>query len=119
MPSGLVSVPASTYLFLVAAIVAEVIATSALARTENFTRLAPSVITVVGYAFSFWCLSYPIRVLPTGIVYAIWSGAGIVLITMVAWLMFDQKLDVPALLGLALIIAGVVVINVFSKSVGH
>lgn len=111
--------PVATYLFLLAAIVAEVIATSALARTENFTRLLPSVITVLGYAVSFWLLSYPIRVLPTGIVYAIWSGAGIVLITLVAWLAFDQKLDIPAILGLGLILAGVVIINVFSKSVGH
>ncbi len=110
---------AATYLFLVAAIIAEVIATSALAKTENFTRLLPSIITVAGYAISFWLLSYPIRVLPTGIVYAIWSGAGIVLITMVAWLVFDQKLDLPALIGLGLILSGVVIINVFSKSVGH
>ncbi|POF29339.1 SMR family transporter [Roseibium marinum] len=113
------SVPVATYLLLCGAIVAEVIATSALARTENFTRLVPSVITVVGYAVSFWLLSYPIRVLPTGIVYAIWSGAGVVLITLVAWLVFHQKLDLPAILGLGLIVAGVVVINVFSKSVGH
>ncbi|MFN3252343.1 SMR family transporter [Roseibium album] len=109
----------ATYLFLGAAILAEVIATSALARTENFTRLAPSLITIAGYGLSFWLLSYPIRVLPTGVVYAIWSGAGIVLITMVAWLAFDQKLDLPALVGLGLIIAGVVIINVFSKSVAH
>lgn len=111
--------PMATYFFLGAAIVAEVVATSALAKTENFTRLVPSLITVVGYAVSFWLLSFPIRVLPTGIVYAIWSGAGIVLITMVAWLAFDQKLDPPAILGLGLIIAGVVIINVFSKSVAH
>ncbi|WP_173937438.1 SMR family transporter [Roseibium album] len=109
----------ATYLFLGAAILAEVIATSALARTENFTRLVPSLITIAGYGLSFWLLSYPIRVLPTGVVYAIWSGAGIVLITMVAWLAFDQKLDLPALVGLGLIIAGVVIINVFSKSVAH
>lgn len=111
--------PVATYLFLIAAIVAEVIATSALARTENFTRLGPSIITIVGYAVSFWLLSFPIRVLPTGIVYAIWSGAGIVLITLFAWLVFNQKLDLPAILGLGLIIAGVVVINVFSDVVGH
>ncbi|EEE45463.2 SMR family transporter [Roseibium alexandrii] len=110
---------AATFVFLAAAILAEVIATSALARAENFTRFWPSIITVVGYAISFWCLSYPIRVLPTGIVYAVWSGAGIVLITMVAWLVFGQKLDLPAVLGLGLILAGVIVINVFSKSVGH
>ena len=110
---------ATTYLFLFAAIVAEVIATTALARTESFTRLWPSVITVVGYAAAFWFLSFPLRVMPTGVVYAVWSGAGIILITLVAWLGFNQKLDLPALIGLALIIAGVVVINLFSKSVGH
>jgi small multidrug resistance pump len=110
---------AATYLFLGLAIVAEVIATSALAKAENFTRFWPSVVTVAGYAISFWLLSFPIRVLPTGIVYAVWSGAGIVLITMVAWLVFGQKLDLPALLGLGLILAGVIVINVFSNSVGH
>lgn len=109
----------TTYLILCAAIVAEVVATSALARAESFTRLVPSLITVVGYAVSFWLLSYPIRVLPTGIVYAIWSGAGIVLITLVAWLAFGQKLDLPAILGLGLIVAGVVIINVFSKSLTH
>ncbi|TYC67396.1 QacE family quaternary ammonium compound efflux SMR transporter [Stappia sp. BW2] len=115
MPNNL----AVTYLFLIAAIVAEVIATSALAKTENFTRLLPSLITIAGYAISFWLLSHPIRVLPTGIVYAIWSGAGIVLITLVAWLVFGQKLDLPALIGLGLILAGVLIINVFSKSVTH
>jgi len=109
----------TTYLILCAAIVAEVVATSALARAESFTRLVPSLITVVGYAVSFWLLSYPIRVLPTGIVYAIWSGAGIVLITLVAWLAFGQRLDLPAILGLGLIVAGVVIINVFSKSLTH
>lgn len=107
------------YIYLVAAIVAEVIATSALARSESFSRLGPSLIVLVGYAAAFWFLSFPLRVMPTGIVYAIWSGMGIVLITAVAWLWFRQTLDAPALLGLALILAGVVVINVFSKSVGH
>ena len=98
---------------------AEVIATTALVRAESFTRLAPSVITVFFYALSFWLLSFPIRVIPAGIVYAIWSGAGIVLITLAAWLVLDQRLDLPAIIGLALIIAGVVVVNVFSKSVEH
>jgi len=110
---------AATYLFLIAAIVAEVIGTTALARVEGFTKFWPGVITVIGYGAAFWFLSYPLRVMPTGIVYAVWSGAGIVLITLVAWIGFNQKLDMPALIGLALILAGVVVINVFSKSVGH
>lgn len=108
-----------TYAFLLAAIVAEVIATTALARSESFSRLVPSVIVVVGYAAAFWFLSFPLRAIPTGVVYAIWSGMGIVLITAVAWIWYRQSLDPAALIGLVLILAGVVVINVFSKTVGH
>ena len=95
------------------------IATTALVRTESFTRLWPSVITIVFYAVSFWLLSFPIRVIPAGIVYAIWSGTGIVLITVAAWLMLGQRLDLPAIIGLCLIISGVVVIHLFSRSVEH
>ena len=109
----------TNYLLLGAAIVAEVIATTALARAESFTRLWPSIITIVFYAVSFWLLSFPIRVIPAGIVYAIWSGAGIVLIALFAWLVLGQRLDLPAILGLCLIIAGVVVIHTFSRSVEH
>ena len=108
-----------SYLLLGLAIVCEVIATSALAKTDNFTRLVPSLIVVVGYAAAFWLLSFPIRTIPVGIVYAIWSGMGIVLITAIAWIWYRETLDVPALLGLALIVLGVLVINLFSKSVGH
>lgn len=107
------------YLFLLAAIVAEVIATTALARSQSFTRFWPSVVTLIGYAIAFWCLSFPLRVMPTGVVYAIWSGLGIVLIALVAYVWAKQSLDPPAILGLALIIAGVGVINLFSKTVGH
>jgi small multidrug resistance pump len=109
----------ANYALLVAAIVAEVIATTALVRTESFTRLWPSVVTIIFYAVSFWLLSFPIRVIPAGIVYAIWSGTGIVLITLAAWLMLGQRLDLPAIIGLGLIIAGVVVIHLFSRSVEH
>jgi small multidrug resistance pump len=109
----------TNYLLLGAAIVTEVIATTALVRTGSFTRFWPSVLTIVFYALSFWLLSYPIRVIPAGIVYAIWSGAGIVLITLAAWLVLGQRLDLPAILGSALIIAGVVVIHMFSRSVEH
>jgi small multidrug resistance pump len=108
-----------TYLTLGAAIVAEVIATTALARTESFTRLGPSLVTVLGYALAFYFLSFPIRVLPTGVVYAVWSGVGIVLITLVAWLGFGQKLDGPALVGLGFIVAGVAIVNLFSKALPH
>ncbi|GAB4348261.1 MAG: SMR family transporter [Oricola sp.] len=109
----------TNYLMLAAAIVAEVVATTALVRTENFTRLWPSLVTVCCYALSFWLLSFPIRVIPAGIVYAIWSGAGIVLITLAAWLYLGQRLDLPAILGLCLIIAGVIVIHIFSGAVKH
>jgi small multidrug resistance pump len=108
-----------TYVFLALAILAEVIATTALARSESFTRLWPSVVTVVGYVIAFWLLSYPLRVMPTGIVYAIWSGMGIVLISAVAWIWYRQTLDLAALIGLGLIVAGVLVVNLFSKSLNH
>ena len=108
-----------TYLYLAIAIVAEVIATSFLKSCEGFTRLWPSIIVLVGYAFAFYFLSLTLRSLSVGIVYAIWSGAGIVLVSIIAWILFGQKLDVPAVIGIALIIAGVAVINLFSKSVAH
>lgn len=108
-----------TYAFLICAIVAEVAATTALARSDGFSRLWPSVATVAGYAIAFWCLSVPLRVMPTGVVYAIWSGLGIVLIALVGWLWAKQTLDLPAVLGLGLIVAGVAVINLFSRTVAH
>jgi len=111
--------PATTYVCLAIAIVAEVIATSALARSESFSRLVPSVVTIAGYIAAFWFLSFPLRSMPTGVVYAIWSGLGIVLITAVSWIWFKQSLDLPAVIGLTLILTGVVVVNLFSKSVSH
>lgn len=108
-----------TYLYLVLAIVFEVIATSALKQAEGFTRLWPSLICVFGYGAAFYLLSIPIRTIPVGIVYAIWSGAGIVLIAAVGWFWFKQSLDIAAIIGLALIIAGVLVVNLFSSTVGH
>ncbi len=107
------------YAILMLAIVAEVIATTALARSASFTKAVPGVVAVLGYVAAFWLLSFPMRVIPTGVVYAIWSGMGIVLISAVAWLWHGQALDTPALLGLSLILAGVIVINVFSKAVMH
>jgi small multidrug resistance pump len=109
----------STYAILMAAIIAEVIATTALARSDSFARLLPSLVTIIGYATAFWLLSFPLRVLPTGVVYAIWSGLGIVFIAAVAWIWFGQRLDLPALLGLAMILGGVLVVNLFSKTVLH
>jgi small multidrug resistance pump len=108
-----------TYLYLAIAIVAEVIATSFLKSCDGFTRLWPSIVVLVGYAFAFYFLSLTLRSLSVGIVYAIWSGAGIVLVSIIAWSFFGQKLDVPAIIGIVLIIAGVAVINLFSKSVAH
>lgn len=110
---------AMTYFYLAIAIIAEVIATSALKASDGFSRLWPSIVTAIGYSIAFWCLSLTLKVIPTGIVYAIWSGVGIVLISAVGWFWFKQSLDTPALIGLGLIIAGVLVINLFSKSVGH
>jgi small multidrug resistance pump len=106
------------YLYLAAAIVAEVAATTALARSAGFTRLWPSVIVVVGYGSAFYLLSLVLQAMPTGVVYGLWSGLGVLLITFVAWIWGRQPLDWPAVLGLALIAAGVVTINLFSKA-GH
>jgi small multidrug resistance pump len=108
-----------TYFYLAVAIVAEVIATSFLKSTEGFTRLLPSVVVVLGYVAAFYFLSLTLRTMSVGIVYAIWCGVGIILVALIAWLIFGQKLDLPAVLGMALIIAGVAVINLFSASVRH
>ena len=105
--------------FLLIAIVAEVVATSALKMSEGFSKLWPSVVVVLGYGIAFYCLSLTLRSIPVGMAYALWSGVGLLLITLTSWLLFNQKLDLPALLGMALIIAGVIVMNVFSKSVAH
>ena len=107
------------YLYLAVAIVSEVIATSALKQTEGFTRAWPTVITLVGYLIAFFCLSMTLKSVPTGVAYAIWSGVGIVLVSLVAWLLNNQKLDLPAVLGMALIIAGVIVMQLFSKVAAH
>jgi small multidrug resistance pump len=108
-----------TYLYLAVAILAEVIATSSLRACEGFTRLWPSVVVVAGYAIAFYFLSLTLRSMSVGIVYAIWSGAGIILVSIIAWILFGQKLDVAAIIGISLIITGVAVINLFSKSVAH
>jgi small multidrug resistance pump len=109
----------SHWLALAIAIVAEVIGTTALKASNEFTRLLPSLIVVVGYGTAFYFMSISMRVLPVGIMYAIWSGMGIVLISVLGWLVYQQTLDTPAMIGLVFIIAGVIIINVFSKSVGH
>ncbi|MEZ0168036.1 SMR family transporter [Microvirga sp. TS319] len=107
------------FVFLAAAIVAEVIATTALRASQGFTQLVPSVLVVVGYGVAFYFLSLTLKVMPIGIAYAIWSGLGIVLISAMAWALYGQKLDLPAVIGMALIVAGVLVINLLSKSAAH
>ena len=107
------------YIYLFIAIGFEVIATSALKLTDGFTKLIPSIVTVAGYGLAFYFLSLPIRTLPVGVVYAFWSGIGIVLITAIGWFWFRQTLDAPALIGMGLIVAGVVTINLFSNSLTH
>lgn len=107
------------YLYLAVAIGAEVIATTALRAAQGFTVLVPSAISVVGYVIAFYFLSLTLKTMPVGIAYAIWSGIGIVLISLAGWLLYRQVLDLPAILGMALIMAGVIVINLFSKTAVH
>ena len=107
------------WLALSIAIVAEVVATTALKSTEGFTRLWPSVLVVVGYGAAFYFMTVSLRVLPVGIMYAIWAGLGIVLVAILGWVVYRQALDAAAIGGIALIVAGVLVINLFSGSVRH
>jgi small multidrug resistance pump len=109
----------NAYLYLSVAIAAEVIATSALRAAEGFTVLWPSLIAVVGYVVAFYFLSLTLKTMPVGVAYAIWSGVGIVVVSIVALVLYKQVLDLPALLGMGLIMAGVLVINLFSKTAGH
>lgn len=107
------------YAYLAISIIAEVIATSALKASEGFTRVLPSAVVAIGYVISFYFLSLTLKVLPVGIVYAIWSGIGIVLISAIGWVLYGQKLDAAAIAGMSLIIAGVLVVNLLSRSTGH
>jgi len=107
------------YLYLAVAIIAEIIATSALKASEEFTKLVPSAIVIIGYGVAFYCLTLVLRNIPVGITYAIWAGLGIVLIAIVGAVLFRQVPDIPAVLGMTLIVSGVVVINVFSKTLSH
>ncbi len=108
-----------SYVYLGIAILSEVIATSALKASNEFSRLLPSVAVVLGYAIAFYFLSLTLRTMPVGIAYAIWSGVGIVLIALVGVLWFGQSLDWAAIVGMGLIVAGVIVVNGFSKSLPH
>ena len=107
------------YIYLAVAIVAEVAATSALKASEEFTKLVPSLIVIVGYVISFYLLTRVLRTIPVGITYAVWAGLGIVLVTVVGAFLYKQIPDIAAVLGMGLIIAGVVVIHVFSKTISH
>ena len=107
------------WLTLSLAIAAEVVATSFLKASESFTRLGPSIVVVVGYVAAFYLLSLTLRVIPVSIAYAIWSGIGITLLAIVGWLVYGQALDPPAIIGMALIVAGVVILNGFSSTIAH
>ena len=107
------------YMALGLAIVAEVIATSALKASEGFTRPGPSAIVVLGYGLAFYCLSLTLKTVPVGVAYAVWSGLGIVLITAAGYVLYRQRIDAAALIGMALIVAGVAVIQLFSKTTTH
>lgn len=108
-----------TYLLLLAAVIAEVVATSALKASENFTRLVPSLVVVAGYGIAFTLLSMTLKTLPLGVAYAIWSGVGTALVAVVGWLLFKQQLDLPAVAGIGLIISGTLVLNLCSKVAVH
>ncbi|MDQ1096521.1 MULTISPECIES: DMT family transporter [Chryseobacterium] len=108
-----------SYIYLMLAIVFEIIATTFLKKSSEFTRLVPSVITIIGYSAAFYFLSLTLRQIPVGITYAIWSGVGIVAITVIGIVVFKQTPDWPAILGMALIVIGVIIINVFSKMGTH
>lgn len=109
----------SSHVALALAIFLEVIATSALKASEGFSKPLPTLVVAIGYGAAFYFLSLALRTIPVGVAYAVWSGIGIVLISAIGWVAFGQKLDLAALIGLSLIIAGVIVVNVFSASSGH
>jgi len=107
------------YLYLAIAIVTEVIGTAALQSSSQFTKLWPSIITVVAYAVSMYFLAVSLKYMPVSIVYAIWSGLGIVFIAIIGWFLFKQTIDAAAIIGISMIVAGVLVIHLFSNSTAH
>lgn len=113
----LVSMPPLVALSI--AIVCEVIATSSIPKTEQFTKLMPSTVVIIGYGIAFFLLSVTVKSMPVGLVYAIWSGAGIVLVAAVGYFLYGQKLDLAAIIGIGFILTGVMIVNLLSKTVGH
>ncbi|MEO9515700.1 MAG: SMR family transporter [Paracoccaceae bacterium] len=107
------------YVYLFIAVAAETIGTSALQASQQFTRLGPSIVVVIAYGLAFYLLSLTLRTLPVGIMYAIWSGLGIVLIAFIGWVVFGQRLDLPAILGMSMILGGILVIHLFSTASTH
>jgi small multidrug resistance pump len=107
------------YLFLALAIICEVIGTTALNTSNQFSKLVPSLITVAGYGLAFYFFSFSLRSIPVGVAYAIWAGVGVVLVALIGVFFFKQRLDFPAIAGMALIIMGVLVMHLFSKTVSH
>lgn len=107
------------FVFLFLAVLAETVGTSALQASQQFTRLWPSIFVIVGYGTSFYFLALTLRFMPVGVVYALWSGLGIVLIAIIGYLVFNQRLDLPAVLGMAMILIGIVTIQVFSDTAMH
>lgn len=108
-----------SWVFLAVAILGEVVATSALKASDEFSKLTPSVVVFVGYLISFYCLSVALKTIPVGVAYAIWAGLGIVLVAGISWLLYGQKLDLGAVVGMTLILTGVVVMNLFSNTTVH
>jgi len=107
------------YFFLFLAIISEVIGTTALNASQQFTRLVPSLITVAGYGLAFYFFSFSLKSIPMGVAYAIWGGVGIVLVTLIGFFYLKQRLDAPALAGIGLIVLGVLVMQLFSKTISH
>lgn len=107
------------YLFLLLAVLTETIGTSALQASQQFTRLWPSLLVITAYALSFYLLSLTLKYMPVGIMYALWSGLGIIFIALIGWLVFKQALDIPAILGISLILAGILIIQLFSTTATH
>jgi small multidrug resistance pump len=107
------------YVYLAISLVAEVIATSALKASDGFSKLWPSVIVVIGYGIAFHFLALTLKTIPVGVAYAIWAGAGVTIVAIVGWVLFGQKLDAPAIIGMAMIVGGVVIMQAFSKTTGH